>query len=109
MTCVFGEQALRDMGPEPLGKMLGDVDLPSWINFPDFERVRWVNTGAGARSSAALPYHRNTDHVPTMPRYREQRRRGRCEPAHACTLHAACFPLTGVHRLKVLKPARMLV
>ena len=34
------------MEPEALNKMLGEMDLPSWINFPDFERVRWVNAGA---------------------------------------------------------------
>ena len=33
------------MEPEALNKMLGEIDLPSWINFPDFERVRWVNAG----------------------------------------------------------------
>ena len=50
------EQAVRDMEPEALNKMLGEMDLPSWINFPDFERVRWVN--AGALSTAA----RNRSH-----------------------------------------------
>ncbi|CAK0785413.1 hypothetical protein CVIRNUC_008622 [Coccomyxa viridis] len=36
-------QALKDMDTETLRKILGDVNLPSWINFPDFERVNWAN------------------------------------------------------------------
>ena len=79
------------MAPEALGKMLGDVDLPSWINFPDFERVRWVNTGAGARDSMVLAYQGGgqllAQHAgvwqPALPRADE--------PAHACT-HAWSVP-----------------
>ena len=37
------------MEPEALEQMLGEIDLPSWVNFPDFERVRWVNAGAHLR------------------------------------------------------------
>lgn len=43
------------MEPEALNKMLGEMDLPSWINFPDFERVRWVN--AGTHPSSKTPGH----------------------------------------------------
>ena len=42
-------QAVREMEPEALEQMLGEIDLPSWVNFPDFERVRWVNAGAHLR------------------------------------------------------------
>lgn len=24
-------------------RLLGNVDLPSWVNFPDYERVAWLN------------------------------------------------------------------
>ncbi|KAK9917790.1 hypothetical protein WJX75_008296 [Coccomyxa subellipsoidea] len=36
-------QALKDMDVQTLRKVLGNANLPSWINFPDFERVNWVN------------------------------------------------------------------
>ena len=36
-------QALKDVDKDTLKKILGDVPLPSWITFPDFERVGWVN------------------------------------------------------------------
>lgn len=36
-------QALKDMDKDTLKEVLGDVNLPSWITFPDFERVGWVN------------------------------------------------------------------
>eukprot|EP00884_Botryococcus_braunii_P012979 jgi/Botrbrau1/21682/Bobra.43_1s0078.2 len=34
---------LKDTDVEDLKNMLGDVNLPSWIQFPDFERVAWFN------------------------------------------------------------------
>jgi len=104
VTCVFGKQALRDMGPEALGKMLGDVDLPSWINFPDFERVRWVNTGASARFSTTFVCHDKVECLLTTSRCCNQRRHRRYEPTHACTMHAA--PLKGV---RCYRPATMWV
>ena len=27
--------------------VLVQVDLPSWVNFPDYERVNWVNSIVG--------------------------------------------------------------
>ncbi|BDA48413.1 Synaptotagmin-2 [Coccomyxa sp. Obi] len=36
-------QALKDMDVHTLRQVLGNANLPSWINFPDFERVNWVN------------------------------------------------------------------
>ena len=36
-------QALKDVDKDTLKEVLGDVTLPSWITFPDFERVGWVN------------------------------------------------------------------
>lgn len=36
-------QALKNVDKKTLKEVLGDVDLPSWITFPDFERVGWVN------------------------------------------------------------------
>ncbi|EIE27751.1 hypothetical protein COCSUDRAFT_45975 [Coccomyxa subellipsoidea C-169] len=36
-------QALKDMDVHTLRHVLGNANLPSWINFPDFERVNWVN------------------------------------------------------------------
>ena len=47
------------MEPEALNKMLGEMDLPSWINFPDFERVRWVNAGAHPSSKTLGYKHAN--------------------------------------------------
>lgn len=35
---------LKDMDDKTLKKVLGSVDLPSWVNFPDYERVGWVNS-----------------------------------------------------------------
>lgn len=30
------------------------VDLPSWVNFPDYERVGWVNSIIGESSHVRL-------------------------------------------------------
>lgn len=40
---AFAVEALKDMDKDTLKEVLGDVNLPSWITFPDFERVGWVN------------------------------------------------------------------
>ncbi|KAK9807354.1 hypothetical protein WJX73_005591 [Symbiochloris irregularis] len=39
----FAVEALKNVDKKTLKEVLGDVDLPSWITFPDFERVGWVN------------------------------------------------------------------
>ena len=36
-------EALSQLGPEEVRRLLGDVDLPGWVNYPDFERVAWCN------------------------------------------------------------------
>ncbi|KAK9836322.1 hypothetical protein WJX81_005293 [Elliptochloris bilobata] len=62
-------RAVRDMEPEALNKMLGEVDLPSWVNFPDFERVRWVNAvldGAWPHLSKALAAQGRAQLVPML-------------------------------------------
>ena len=40
-------QAIEDMSNEDLHRLLGGKHLPSWINFPDFQRVQWVNDVIG--------------------------------------------------------------
>ncbi|KAL3139207.1 hypothetical protein ABBQ32_005978 [Trebouxia sp. C0010 RCD-2024] len=35
------------MDSSTLKKVLGQVNLPSWVNFPDFERVGWLNSVLG--------------------------------------------------------------
>lgn len=34
---------MKDADVNELKAMLGDVNLPSWLQFPDFERVGWFN------------------------------------------------------------------
>lgn len=36
-------EALSDMDTDQLKRLLGDVPLPVWAAFPDFERVKWVD------------------------------------------------------------------
>ncbi|DBA72057.1 TPA: hypothetical protein ACH3X2_010790 [Trebouxia sp. C0005] len=43
----FAVRALKDMDSKTLKKVLGQVNLPSWVNFPDFERVGWLNSVMG--------------------------------------------------------------
>lgn len=43
----FAVRALKDMDSSTLKKVLGQVNLPSWVNFPDFERVGWLNSVMG--------------------------------------------------------------
>ena len=42
-TSATDRQALKDVDKDTLKEVLGNVSLPSWITFPDFERVGWVN------------------------------------------------------------------
>ena len=35
------------MSNEDLQRLLGGKHLPSWINFPDYQRVEWVNDVIG--------------------------------------------------------------
>jgi hypothetical protein len=47
-------QALRQLNniePSELRSLLGEVELPSWIQYPDYQRVRWLCT---VRESCAL-------------------------------------------------------
>lgn len=37
-------ESLRQMDDEQIKRVMGDTNLPSWINYPDFERVAWINT-----------------------------------------------------------------
>ncbi len=43
-------QAIEDMSNEDLHRLLGGKHVPSWVNFPDFQRVQWVNDVIGALS-----------------------------------------------------------
>ena len=38
---------IEDMSNEDLQRLLGGSHLPSWVNFPDFQRVEWVNDVVG--------------------------------------------------------------
>lgn len=40
-------QAIEDMSNEDLHRLLGGKHLPAWINFPDYQRVQWVNDVVG--------------------------------------------------------------
>lgn len=40
-------QAIEDMSNEDLHRLLGGKHLPAWINFPDYQRVQWVNEVVG--------------------------------------------------------------
>ena len=42
-------QALKDMDTETLRKILGDVNLPSWINFPGMIVLSHFDTSCHAR------------------------------------------------------------
>ena len=48
-----GAQAIAEMSNEDLHRLLGGKHIPSWVNFPDFQRVQWVNDVIGQYSSAA--------------------------------------------------------
>ncbi|KAK9861272.1 hypothetical protein WJX84_001563 [Apatococcus fuscideae] len=39
--------AIKDMDSQTFKRLLGSVDMPSWMTYPDFERVGWVNTVLG--------------------------------------------------------------
>ena len=47
-------QAIEDMSNEDLHRLLGGRHLPAWINFPDYQRVQWVNDVVGEHM---LHYH----------------------------------------------------
>lgn len=40
-------QAIEDMSNEDLHRLLGGKHLPAWINFPDYQRVQWINDVVG--------------------------------------------------------------
>lgn len=50
----FAVRALKDMDSQTLKKVLGQVNLPSWVNFPDFERVGWLNSVMGMQTSPVI-------------------------------------------------------
>ena len=59
-------QAIEEMSNDDLHRLLGGKHLPSWINFPDYQRVEWVNDVIGNNAPqgylpklATLPF---TDH-----------------------------------------------
>ncbi len=65
-------QVIDDMSNEDLHRLLGGKHVPAWVNFPDFQRVQWVNDvigeplGAGNEkwSSFACILASCTSHVP---------------------------------------------
>lgn len=40
-------QVIDDMSNEDLHRLLGGKHVPAWVNFPDFQRVQWVNDVIG--------------------------------------------------------------
>ncbi|CAL5224210.1 g6855 [Coccomyxa viridis] len=60
-------QALKDMDTDTLRKVLGDVNLPSWVNFPDFERVNWANLVIGQMWPSLSAYLQSQAHPQLDP------------------------------------------
>jgi hypothetical protein len=40
-------QVIDDMSNEDLHRLLGGKHIPAWVNYPDFQRVQWVNDVIG--------------------------------------------------------------
>ena len=49
-----GAQAIEDMSNEDLHRLLGGKHLPAWINFPDYQRVQWINDVVGEQHSLTI-------------------------------------------------------
>lgn len=47
-------QAIEDMSNEDLHRLLGGKHLPAWINFPDYQRVQWVNDVVGEQHALTI-------------------------------------------------------